>query len=66
MKHLIILASTITGLALISAFASVIGIPLGNISSAVGLKLCVITAGIKKHESIIKKKRKKHNRKYCI
>ena len=34
------------------------GIPIGIRSSAVGLKLCAITAGIKKYKSIIKKKKK--------
>ena len=29
-------------------------------NSAIGLKICVITAGIKKHKLIIKKKKKKH------
>ena len=43
----------------ISAFASLVGIPLGITSSAIGLKLCAITAGIKKYKSIIKKKKKK-------
>ena len=32
------------------------------ISSAVGLKICAITSGIKKYKSIIKKKKKKHKR----
>ena len=41
------------------AFASSFGIPIGIISSAVGLKICAITAGIKKYKSIIKKKKKK-------
>ena len=31
-------------------------------SSAIGLKICLITAGIEKYKSIIKKKKKKHNR----
>ena len=31
-------------------------------SSAIELKICVITAGIKKYKSIIKKKKKKHNK----
>ena len=31
-------------------------------SSAIGLKICVITAGIKKYKSIIQKKRKKHDK----
>ena len=33
----------------------------GITSSAVGLKMCAITAGIRKYMSIIKKKRKQHN-----
>ena len=36
-------------------------IPIGITSSAVGLKMCVVTAGIRKYKSIIKKKRKQHN-----
>ena len=31
-------------------------------SSAIGLKICAIDAGIKKYRSIIKKKKKKHDR----
>ena len=58
-EHLLILASTFTVCASISAFASLVGIPVGFTSSAVGLKVCVMTAGIKKYKSIIKKKRKK-------
>ena len=46
-EHFLILASTITGYISISAFASLIGIPLGITVSAIGLKLCAITAGIK-------------------
>ena len=56
--HLLILASDVTGFASISAFASLVGIPLGNTSSAVELKICTITEGIKNCKSIIKKKRK--------
>ena len=44
------------------AFVSLVDIPAGITSSALGLKICVITAGIKKYKSIIKKKRKKHDR----
>ena len=36
-------------------------IPIGITSSAVRLKMCVLTAGIRKYKSIIKKKRKQHN-----
>ena len=58
-EHFLILASTITGCISVSAFASLLGIPLGITSSAIGLKICAIVAGIKKYKSIIKKKKKK-------
>ena len=57
-EHLLVLVSAATGYSSISAFAYVIGIPASISSSAVGLKICVITAGIK---SIIKKKKKKYD-----
>ena len=60
-EHVLILASTITGCISISAFASLIGIPIGITSSAIGLKICAITAGIKKYKSTIKKIKKKHD-----
>ena len=47
-EHFLILVSTITGCISNSAFASLIGIPIGITSSAIGLKICAITAGIKK------------------
>ena len=47
-EHFLILAATITGYISISAFASLIGIPIGITSSAVGLDICAIAAGIKK------------------
>ena len=58
-EHFLLLASTITGCVSISAFASLIGITIGTTSSVIGLKICAITAGIKKYKSIIKKKKKK-------
>ena len=54
--HSLIVISTITGCVYISAFASIVAIPLGITSSAIGLKICVITAGIKTYKSIIKLK----------
>ena len=42
-----------------SAFASLVGIPEGSTSSAVGWKTW---KSIKKYKSIIKKKKKKHNK----
>ena len=56
-EHFLILAYTITGCISIPAFAFLLGIPIGIISSAIGFKICAITAGIKKYKSIIKKKR---------
>ena len=61
-EHFLILASTITGCISISAFASLLGIPIGITSSAIGLKICAITAGIKKYKSIIKETKKRHDR----
>ena len=39
-----------------------VGIPKGITISAIGLKICAIAAGIKKYKSIIKKKKKKHDK----
>ena len=60
-EHLLILVSTINGCISISAFASLLGIPIEITSSAIELKICAITARVKKYKSIIKKKKKKHN-----
>ena len=57
-----ILTSKITGCISISTFTSLIGIPIEITSSAIGCKICAITAGIKKCESIIKKNKKKHEK----
>ena len=54
--------SAFTGFVSISAFASLVGIPIGFTSSAIGLKICVITAGIKKYKSKNKKRKKKHDK----
>ena len=61
-EHLLILASTVTGCVSISAFASLVCVPAGIRSSVVGINICAIIAGIKKCNSIIKKKMKKHNK----
>ena len=54
--HSLIVISTITGCVSISAFASLVGIPTGIMSSAIGLKICTVIAGIKKYKLIIMKK----------
>ena len=40
-------------------FSFIAGIPIGILNSSVELEICVITAGLKRYNSIIKKKRKK-------
>ena len=61
-EHFLILASTITGCISISTFGSLIDIPIGLASSAIKLKICVITAGTNKYKSTIKKKKKKNDK----
>ena len=58
-EHFLILPSTITGCVSISTFASLVGVPIGVTTSGIGLKICAITAGIKKYKPIIKKKKNK-------
>ena len=47
-----------------SAFASLVGTPIGITGSVAGLKICVITSVIQKYKSMInyKKKKKKHDK----
>ena len=65
-EHLCILISIDSGCVFISVFASLVGIPIGFTSSSVGLRVCVITAGIKKCKSTIKKKKRKHDKKLLL
>ena len=60
-EHLFFSVSTFSGCDSIFAFAGLVDIPIEIASSAIGLKICVIIAGIKKSKSIIKKKKKKHD-----
>ena len=48
--HFLVFVSAVTVYLSILAFASLVGIPVGFTSSAVGLKICAITAGIKKYK----------------
>ena len=45
----------VSGCVSISAFASLVGIPMRITSSAVGLEICTTIARIKKSKSIMKK-----------
>ena len=49
-KALLILSSAITGSVSISAFASLVCLPVGITSSATGTKIFAITSGIKKYK----------------
>ena len=62
MYHFLILDSTVAGCISILAFASLPSIPLWIMSSAIGLKSFAITAGIKKYEAMIKKKKTKSDK----
>ena len=59
-EHCLILDSAVTGCVSISVFALLVCVSIGIASSAVGLKISATTAGIKKYNSIIKKKKRKH------
>ena len=61
-EHFLVIVFALSGCVSVSAFASLVGFPEDIASSAVGLKICAITAGIKKFKSIIKEKRKKHDK----
>ena len=65
-KRHFILASAITSCTSISAFLPLVCIPFDRTSSVVGLKICAITAGIKKHKSVIRKKKKKKHDKIVL
>ena len=51
-----------TGYILIFAFSCLICISIGITSSEIRLKICATTAGVKKYKSIMKKKKKKHDK----
>ena len=61
-EYLLISVSTVTDCVSISALASLVCVAVGITSSAVGIKIYAITAGIKKYKSVIKKKKKKHDK----
>ena len=61
-EHFVIFISAVSGCVSISPFASLVGVPVGIARAVVRIKICAITAGIKRFKSIIKKKRKKHGK----
>ena len=62
-SNLLALATVVTGFLSTSAFASLIGIPIGiSFSTVLEIQICAITAEIKGYKSIIKEKEKEHNK----
>ena len=59
-EHFLMLGSTITGCVSISAFSSIVGIPIRITCSAIWLKICAITTGIQKYKLRIKKKKENY------
>ena len=61
-QQFLVSAFTITGCISISVFAYLLAIPIGITSSTIRLKICAITTGIENYKSIIKKKKRKHDK----
>ena len=59
MEHILVLTFAVTECVSISVFASLIGILEGITSSLATIKICTITAGIKKYKSILQEKEEK-------
>ena len=60
--HLLIVIFAITWCVSISAFLCLVGIAVRITSSAIRLKFCLITTGIKKYKSVSKKNKKNHDK----
>ena len=57
-ENFLVFVSAVSDCVFVSVFASSVGVSAGILSSAVELKICAITVGIKKYRSIIKKREK--------
>ena len=61
-EHFLVFVSAVSGCISFSSFASLVGVPVGIASSTTRIKICVVTAGIQKYKSVIKEKKKKHDK----
>ena len=61
-QSLLIIPSTVNCSVSISAISSLVCVPVGIMSSAVGIKIYAMIAVMKKSKSIIKEKNKKHDK----
>ena len=57
-EHLLILASVVAGCVSAFAFTSLVAVPVGITSSAAGIKICAITAKIKRYKIVLLAKTK--------
>ena len=62
----LVFVSAVSGYVWFSVFASLVDVLTGIASSTVRLKIYAITTKIKKYNSIIEKKRKKHGKKVLV
>ena len=53
LEHFPVFISAVNGCISISSFTLLVGVTVGIVNFAVGLKICAITAGIKMHKSSI-------------
>ena len=58
-EHFLAFVSAASGCVSISTFPSLVVVSEGIANPALGLKICAVTAGIKRYKSVIKKNRKK-------
>ena len=61
-ENFLVFVSAVTGCISFSSFASLVDVPVGIASSTTRIKICVVTAGIQKYKSVIKEKKKKHDK----
>ena len=61
-EHLLILILTVLGCVSFFSFTSLVCVPIGITTSALGIKICAITASTEKHKSIMNKKKKDHDK----
>ena len=54
-EHFLVFIFAVSGCVSISGFPSLVGVPVGMVSSAVTIRYCEINAEIKKYMLIIKK-----------
>ena len=66
MKIFFLCVPTVSDFVSISKLGSLVGVPVGIVSSARWVKTCAITVGNKKCRSNIKKKEKTHNEKMLL